>query len=352
MKVRDAISRMGFYEPPLGARKNGDQLLLDFNESTIPPPAEALEAMTRFIQSGKVKEYPDYRPVISKLADYAGVRTDQVIVTNGSDQAIDIILRALLNEGDEMIFPRPGFSMFPHIADSLGAVTVETRYREDMSFPFEETIAAVGPKTRLIVLVTPNNPTGTVIPPEQIRAILEQFPEIPVLVDEAYYEFTGSTSTDLIDSHDNLVVIRTFSKAFALAGLRFGYAMSNPGFIRELHKVRGPFDVNMMAVRGVEAILDHLEPVRAYIREVMDNAKPMVERFFREHGVTFFPSGGNFLLVQPDDLDSAYQFLLKRDVLVRCQGAPIPNMFRLSIGTTGDMKRFVQTYAEYLESRG
>jgi histidinol-phosphate aminotransferase len=349
MKVREAIARMGFYDPPLAARTEPDALMLDFNESTIPPSPEVVSELVRYLKEGHVHHYPLYSPLMEKLAEYAAVAPEELIVCNGSDQALDVTLRALLEPGDEMVFAQPGFAMIPHFAQTFSARVVETRYRQDMSFPFEETLAAVTPSTRLIVLVNPNNPTGTRIPPEQIVAVLRAHPDIPVLVDEAYFEFTGETVAELVPAHDNLVITRTFSKAFALAGLRLGYAISNAPFIRELHKVRGPFDVNALAVKAAETVLDHQEGWRGYIEEVMTRAKPMVERFFDEHQVTYFKGAANFMLVRPPDRDRAYEHLRKNKILVRPQSPPIGDTFRLSVGTVADMTRFMEVYSEYLQ---
>lgn len=349
MKVREAIARIGFYEPPLEGREGEELLLLDFNESTQPPPKGVTDAMVRFLQQGSVNRYPAYSALTEKLAGYAGVSPEQIVLTNGSDQAIDIVLRSLLEPGDEMVFARPGFAMFTQVAGTLGAATVEIPYLPDMGFPYREMAAAVTGKTRLIVLINPNNPTGTAIESGQIEALLTRFPEVPVLVDEAYFEFTGATSVPLLARHDNLVILRTFSKAFAVAGLRLGYALAGPAFVRELHKIRGPYDVNALAVRGAEALLEHLDDLRLYTEEVMTRAKPMVEAFFAENGVAFFPGAANFMLVKPRDAKGACEFLLRRKVLVRPQKRPIEDTFRLSVGTVADMRRFIKVFAEYLK---
>jgi histidinol-phosphate aminotransferase len=220
-----------------------------------------------------------------------------------------------------------------------------------MGFPFEEVLAAVTPRTRMIVVINPNNPTGTSAAPDQVRTLLERFPDVAVLVDEAYYEFAGNTVAAWIDRYPNLIVTRTFSKAFALAGLRLGYALSNAAFIGELHKIRGPYDVNMLAVCAAEASLDHPEAWQAYVREVMTRAKPMVERFLTEHGVAFFRGEANFMLVRPADVDAAYEHLRRNGILVRPQRGVVADMFRVSVGTVADMQRFMDVYARFLSAQ-
>ena len=350
MKVRSAIAGMGTYAPPLEGRTGEDMLLLDFNESTAPPSAEVVAALVRFLEAGNVQRYPEYGPLTEKLSAYAGVAPGQILLTNGSDQALDVTLRSLLEAGDEMVFARPGFAMIPHFAQTLGAEVVGPDYREDMSFPYEEMLEAVTPRTRVIALIDPNNPTGTAIRGERIEAVLRAFPRVAVLVDEAYYEFTGVTCAPLIARHPNLVITRTFSKAFAMAGMRLGYVLSNPDFVAELHKVRGPYDVNVLAVKAAEAALDHPEGWREYVDEIMAEAKPMVERFFDERGVTYFKGAANFMLVRPDDRDAACEFLKSQRILVRPQGPPIGDTFRVSVGTVADMTRFMEAFARYLDA--
>ncbi len=352
MKVRDAVARMGTYDPPLEARGKEGTLLLDFNESTLPPSPEVIAAVVRVAREGKLNAYPAYAAMMERLSGYAGLPPKQVILTNGSDQALDITIRAVLDRGDEMVFARPGFAMIPQIADVQGAATVYVDYRPDMSFPCEEILAAVTPRTRLIALIDPNNPTGTAIAPGQIEAILKAHPQVPLLVDEAYFEFTGQTAVPLLAHHGNLAITRTFSKAFALAGLRLGYVLSSGEFIANLYKVRGPYDINLLAITAAEAALDHPGPWRGYVEEVMERAKPMVERFFDEHGVTYFKGAANFMLVRPDDRDAACAFLRRNAILVRPQGPPIGDTFRLSVGTVEDMTRFMEVYGAYLRAPG
>ena len=349
MKVRGPVERMGTYDPPLEGRGEEHMLLLDFNESSQPPSAEVLRALEEAVRRPTLNHYPAYAAMMECLSGYAGVPQQQIILTNGSDQALDITIRALLAEGDEMVFPQPGFAMIPQVADVQGAVTVAVPYLPDMGFPFEEIMAAVTPRTRLIALINPNNPTGTRIAPEQIEAILTAHPEVAVLVDEAYHEFTGETAVPLLAAHHNLFITRTFSKAFALAGMRLGYVISNAEFIGHLYKVRGPYDINTLAITAAQAALEHPEPWRAYVGEVMQRAKPMVERFFDEYGVTYFRGAANFMLVRPDDRDGACAYLRGNGILVRPQKPPIGDTFRLSVGTAADMTRFMEVYSAYLQ---
>jgi histidinol-phosphate aminotransferase len=348
MKVRDAVARMKSYNPPLEGRADEDYLLLDFSESTQPPPPHVAEAIKTYADSGRLRMYPSYGGVQAQLAAYAGVAPEQLLLTNGSDSALQLITHALLSEGDEIVMARPGFFVIEACANSAGAKVVAPEYpRADMAFPLQAVLEAVTRRTRLIVVITPNNPTGTTASQEQIETILRTHPEIPVLVDEAYYEFCGKTAVPLLARYDNLVITRTCSKAFALAGLRLGYALSNAAFIAELSKVRIPYDVNSLAVVAVQAQLERPQAMQAYVAEVTQRAKPLVERFLREHGVFFYPSEANFLLVRPDDVQAATAWLKEHGILVRPQRAPVDDCFRMSIGTVAEMHRFMEAWSRY-----
>ncbi len=348
MKIRQPILQLGTYSPPLEGRDPNDYLLMDFNESPLPPPPHVIEALVTFIQSNRLQAYPSYGDFLEKLGEYTQMPPDHLILTNGSDQAIDIILRALLGEGDQMILAKPGFSMFFQVAGTLGAECISPQYRADMSFPFEEIMEAFTPQTRLIVIITPNNPTGTSASLEQIRTILQTHEDTAVLVDEAYFEFTGQTCTPLIKEHPNLIVIRTFSKAFAIPSLRLGYAIAQPSFIEHLYKIRGPYDVNMISLIAGLAQLEQPEPWQKIVREIVTEAKPTLEQFFQENGVKFYKGDANFMLVVPDDVHAAIDFLKQNKVLVRPMRPPIEHMFRLSVGTMPGTKRFMEVYAKYL----
>ena len=339
---------MKAYSPPLEGRSGGDYLLLDFSESTVPPPPQVTEAIRTFLENGGVQVYPAYGPFEQELSAYAQVAPERLILTNGSDSAIQLITQVLLEPGDEMVMAKPGFAVIEGCARATGARVVAPQYRaREMAFPLEEINAAVTGRTRLIAVVNPNNPTGTLASLEQIEAILAAHPQVAVMVDEAYFEYSGLTAVPLLERHDNLVITRTFSKAFALAGLRLGYALSNPEFIAQLHKVRIPYDVNVVAVVAAQAQLRDPAGWRGYVDEVMNRAKPMVERFFDEHGVIYYPSAGNFILVRPDDVRQAAAFLESERILVRPQRPPAEGTFRLSIGTVADMQRFMEVYARY-----
>lgn len=371
---RENILEMGEYKPPLEGREG--YLLLDFNERTVPPPKRIRRYLVEYSETGSIHVYPEYGDLDQIIANYAGVKREQVLFTNGSDQGIDIIFRATVNNWDKVIIPSPSFAMFYQSADIQGAINptgtpisekVEMpRYipkGEDLFFPLEEVLDTIDKDTRLVVVCNPNNPTGTVVSREDVEKILKRAKEFnaAVLSDEAYHEFNPSiTARDLIDSYDNLFVSRSFSKVLGIAALRAGYVMSQEGNILQLRKIRGPYDCNMEAVAVVSALgyKDTIREMMSYIKEVMEEAKPKTEEFLRNKGMIVYRSGANFILVDPSPIPSEeiFEFLKSykteqyKGIRIRPRSDP-PNTFRLTIGTNENMDLFMEAFTKFLKSR-
>ncbi|MBF0293691.1 MAG: aminotransferase class I/II-fold pyridoxal phosphate-dependent enzyme [Magnetococcales bacterium] len=347
--VRANIRAMSAYAPPWTGLDRTQYLRLDLNENTRALPEEVRPVLERFWASGAASRYPEYQAFLPRLAAHVGCAEENLIVTNGSDQGIEIVLRAYLNPGDGMVVAQPEFPIFSHVARVIGAEVQGVPFHADMTFPAEAFLSAIDETTRLIVLINPNNPTGSVVPLEVIEAVLMRHPGLPVILDEAYCEFTGVSCLDWLARYPNLILIRTFSKAFAMAGLRLGYVIARPELIRELYKVRGPFDVNACAVAVASAQLDHPELWKGYVREVMEEGKPFIERSLQEAGVKFYPAAANFMLIEPDDRDGVVEFMKANGILVRPMVAPaITRTFRLTLGPLPEMRRFMEVFAGYL----
>lgn len=339
------IREMKAYSPPLSERRAFSGILLDFNERTLPPSSKVQRAVQDLLKSNELQLYPEYGELERKLAQYVGVNTDQIMITNGSDQGIDLIFRAFTEAGDIVIIPTPSFAMFYQSAQIVGNKILRPLYtKENLAFPLEEVLGMINESVRLIVVCNPNNPTGTLVSIDDIEKIAQKAPNAIILVDEAYFEFSKVTATSLIKKYLNIIVTRTFSKAFGLPSLRVGYIVASKSYISELLKVRGPYDVNMVAFTASLAALDDLKEIQKYVNEVMTQAKPMVEEFFTKNGITFFQSTGNFLLFKPIQKQEG-RILKENGILVRPQDkANIENTLRVSIGTVDQMKRFIKLY--------
>ncbi|MCR6651621.1 MAG: histidinol-phosphate aminotransferase family protein [Cellvibrionaceae bacterium] len=328
------IAAMSAYKPPLDGRDPHAHLLLDFNERTLPIAEVVQEALIAYIRSGRLQMYPAYGDTVELIAGYCGVPAEQVMITNGSDQGIDLIIRAACREGEEAIIPGPGFPIYAHCAKIENLKIREPQYTREQGFPTEQVLAAITPKTRLICFGNPNNPSGTVVPRADIIRMLEAAPQAAVLVDECYYEYFGESAADLVGRYPNLVITRTFSKTWGMPSLRLGYIISHPDNIRALLNVRGPYDINQMAVVAIRAALAHPEYTHAYVAEVMREAKPMLENFLAEVGVEFWPSGANYVWMFPANAEAVNHALLKHNILVRPKADADGRMgLRITVGT-------------------
>ncbi len=354
MSIKNRIKKMGHYKPPLEGRSAKDYLLLDFNERTIGPGSKVKEALKNFIDSDKTQVYPEYGDLEERIAQYAKVKSGQVMVTNGADQGIDIICRAHLDKGDKAIIPFPSFAMHYQSAGIQGAEILEPAYGvENGSFPLEEVLNLLeDEKVKLVIICNPNNPLGVLTPIEDIEKIIKKTKEkeTAVLDDEACFDFCGVTTKDLIDKYDNLFIVRTFAKAYGLSSLRAGYVISQEKNIQELKKIRGPYDVNMFAKMAILAALKNPKYVEDYIKEVMEISKPKLEEFLREKGVFFYPSQANFLLLKIKNPEKIIEGLKEKGILVRPKPAPDGKLaIRITIGTLEDTERFIKAFGKMLD---
>ncbi|MBU1683715.1 histidinol-phosphate transaminase [Patescibacteria group bacterium] len=334
------IQGMKPYSPPLDGRRKFNGILLDFNERTIPPSPKVRNALINFVQNGDLQIYPEYNDLQKRIAEYAGVKSGQIMLTSGSDQGIDLIFRTFTKADDQVIIPSPSFAMFYQCAEIAGNTIIKPEYKSDGNFPLEEVLQSITPKIKLIVICNPNNPTGTLILPDVIEIIAKKAPKSIIYIDEAYYEFSGVTAVSLVKKYPNIVITRTFSKAFGLSSLRIAYAIASPSNIQEMMKIRGPYDVNFLACIAAKASLNDLAGLKKYVNEVMNEAKPMVEKFFRKKKIEFIKSGSNFILFKSKN-KKIFKSLKKQGILLRPQK---DGQLRLTIGTKNQMKKFINAY--------
>ncbi len=353
--IKERIKKISHYKPPLEGRASKDYLLLDFNERTIEPGQKIKEALKKFINSGRLQVYPEYGDLEEKIAQYSGVKKSQAMVTNGGDQGIDIICRAHLDTRDKVIIPFPEFAMYYQSAGIQGAEILEPRYKTEGKLPLDEILELIDDeKVKLIIFSNPNNPTGISTSVIDVEKILKKAKEknTAVLHDEAYFEFSKITCKDLIEKYDNLYIIRTFAKTFGLVASRAGYVISQEDNIQELLKIRGPYDVNMFAKTAILAALEDIEYMEDYVKEVMEESKPKLEKFLKEKGIIFLPSRANFLLLKIENPEKIIEEFKERGILVRPKEWPDGSLaIRVSIGTLKDTERFIKTFSKMLTQR-
>jgi histidinol-phosphate aminotransferase len=294
VQPRRAVLAMPEYHPPLAGR---DALRLDFNENTFAPSPRVMERIRAITAEGLTK-YPERGPVEAVVAKHLGLGTNQVLLTNGVDEAIHLICVAFLEEGDEALICTPGFFMYDVSIELMtpGGLR-KVQADETLAFPFERFLAAITPHTKLIIVASPNNPTGGVVPRHQLLQIAEAAPHALVMVDEAYFHFHGETTMGDVGHVPNLLVARTFSKAYGLANLRVGVVAASEEIIGYLRKVSSPYNVNGVALDCLPAAIADEEYVRWYVDQVSAGRERMMAGL-DALGVDYFPSAANFVLMK------------------------------------------------------
>lgn len=310
---------------------------LNSNENFFMPKEKLTELFMEVAEETDIRRYPQEEELLVKraLGKYLGVKPDCIMVGNGSDQLIEMLASLFLDRGDEALSVTPTFSMYQHIVSLLGAKFIGVPLKEDFSLNIKKILAAVTPKTRLLFLCSPNNPTANQFREEKVRAVAEDFPGL-VVMDEAYAEFAEFSVVPLVEEFDNLVILRTFSKAFGLAGLRLGYAVSNQNLAETLSsKAQLPYPVNSIALKMGLKLLGNVGIMRDAAGRMKTERKRLIKRLNEISGVTAFDSQANFVLVQANGgADEVFQALLKRGIIVRDVGKVLNlgNCLRVTVG--------------------
>ena len=341
--VNQNIQKMKSYNPPIENRRKYKGVLADFNEAPCMP-TEVLEGIKGLITDDCVRLYPEYLNLVELVARYSGVEADQVMLTNGSDQGIDIIFRIFTGKNEKVIIPSPSFAMFYQCAQVMENRIIKPLYTKTFEFPLAKVLGKIDSETKLIVVCNPNNPTGTLVSLDNIEKILKKafrFGAV-VYVDEAYFEFSGVTAAGLISKYPNLIITRTFSKAFALCGLRIGYVLAQKEIIENMKKVRGPYDVNMIAAKAAILALKFLNKTKKMVAEIIESRK-MLEDFLKEKKILFWPSSANFLLFKPKDSGRIFEELDEDGVRTRPRNdINIDGTIRITAGKINDMKKILK----------
>ena len=337
---RQAVLLMAPYSPPSGGRAG--KLRLDFNENTVGASPRVVEAITRYLTADALTVYPEYRDTKPALAQFFGVSEDEFILTNGTDEAIQILINTYVDSGDDVIILQPSYAMYKFYSEVAGAAVRELSYREpDLAFPMEELLAAIRPSTRAILISNPNNPTGAGIGIEEIERILAAAPNAAVLMDEAYFEFSRVTALPKLRRYANLFVSRTFSKVYGMAALRVGCLFSQKENVAYLHKAQSPYSVNMLAAIAARAAVEDPSYVASYVAEVLA-AREQCYAGFERLGVSYYRSQANFVLFRAGTRAVEIRDRLReRGVLVRDRSYEIAGCVRVTIGSRAQVGRFL-----------
>jgi histidinol-phosphate aminotransferase len=292
-RARRAVLAMPEYHPPLAGR---DALRLDFNENTLAASPKVIERLRQVTAEGLTK-YPEREGVERIAAAHFGLEASQVLLTNGVDEAIHLVCAAFLEEDDEAMVCTPTFFMYEVSAGMMTGHVKKVQTDASLEFPYEQFLAAITPRTKLIMVASPNNPTGAVVSREQLLAICAAAPQAVVMVDEAYYHFFGESLFADVGKVPNLLVARTFSKAYGLANLRIGMLAGTAELMKYVRKVSSPYNVNGVALDCLPVALADDAYVAWYAEQVNAGRARMMDGL-RGLGVEYFPSHANFVLMK------------------------------------------------------
>jgi len=337
LKARQTVLGLKEYHPPLAGRSG---LRLDFNENTEGCSPRVLERI-RQVTADELARYPEREPVEKIVAATVGVAPEQVLLTNGVDEGIHLLCETYLQAGDEVVVVTPTFGMYEVLAAATGARVVSVQCEREFRFPLDAVLKAINPKTRMVIVASPNNPTGTAATREDILQICRAAPQTAVLVDEAYYEFYGQTVLADIKGTPNLFVARTFSKAYGLAGLRIGVLVGDPLQMHSVRRVTSPYNVNAVALLALPVALNDTDYISNYVRQVQHYRVYLAARLSML-GIHSWPTHANFLLVHIGGRHREFVVAMRqRGILVRDRSSDpgCDGCVRITIGTREQMDK-------------
>lgn len=324
------------------------------NENPLGPSPKAVAAVAASL--GGLHRYPDgsCHYLREKLALRLSMPMESIIIGNGSNEIIELLVRAYLNNGDEAVMADPSFAVYPIVVKAAGAKAVcapLNGFRHDLA----AMAGLITAKTRIVFIANPNNPTGTTVSAAEFRSFMRGVPDdIIVCVDEAYFEFVRTkgfpVTLDYINEGRNVLLLRTFSKVYGLAGLRVGYGVARPEMLDYMNRVRQPFNVNSLAQTAALAALDD----EGHLKGTLDNNVAGLDYLFKElgaMGLPCVPTEANFFLVKVHDGKRVYEALLRKGVIVRPMASyNMPEYIRVSVGLPQENRRLVESLKDLLKT--
>lgn len=330
-----------------------DSVKLASNENPLGPSPKAIRAIEKALE--KLHRYPDSNGyyLIKKLCASLNVGPENVVLGNGSDDIIGLVAHAYLQPGDEAILPEPAFLMYTIEVTGTGATPILVPLKS-LRIDLDGMLDRITPKTRLIFLCSPHNPTGTIILKPEFERFLEKVPpETAVIIDEAYIEFVRDrdclNSVDYLDSEHALIILRTFSKAYGLAGLRVGYGIMAPEISNLLNRIRQPFNTGTLAQIGAMAALDDQHFVQK-TRQIIHSGLDFLYGALEKMSLRYFPTQANFFLIDVGrDADEIFKRMLQEGVIVRSMiSYGYPQYIRINVGLPEENERFIEALKKVL----
>jgi len=354
--ISERIKQLKVYDPvssleKIKRRPDITHFKLDWNETTIPPSPKVTEALVGYLNNGcKLEWYPEmhHKTLFERIADYVGCQASEILVTNGSDDALDLVCQSYLDPADNVVSPIPTYNHFLQFAERTGARVKKVLGENPLVPSLKDVSRMVDENTKIIYLANPNNPTGNLYSPAEVLQLALKHPHCLIVSDEAYFEFAGISCAKLAEEVDNIVTTRSFSKCFGLAGLRIGYLIASEPVIANLRRVHNPKSVNMLAQVAAIAALEDLPYYKSYIRSVK-RSSALVESYCNEHGIPCWTTYANFILLRFKDATEIVKRLAETGVHVRDRSKQIPGMLRLGLGTEEQTREVLARLDNILE---
>jgi len=351
MKPKRNIDNLPVWPTAPEGRKG--KLRLDANEA-LWDSSEVFTSLLSDVSAEDIQAYPEYGRLAELLASYLGLSTDELLVTNGSGEAIDLVVRTFITSGDRVVIPSPTFGRIPIFLSVEGAHLVEVPFESDLTrYDISKFDDALSAGASAVFLPNPNNPTGAWVEPKKLVKLIEKHPDKLFLIDEAYSEFVGKTNRHDVRRLSNLIVVGTFSKAYGLAGLRVGWAAASPSIISSLRKVCMPYPVNAVAVAVVSKLIEKGFDISPYAKQAVESRRFLAEEL-RARGFSVVEGWANFVLVKFGiDATNVARLLRERDVLVRdlSRVRGIEGFLRITTGTEELVERFLSELDSVLAER-
>lgn len=330
----------------IGAGRTGT-VLLDKNERTVPYPDATIAEIFRAITPSDLVRYPDQSPLYEKLSAFLQLSSDNILLSSGSDSAIKILFDTFISQDDEVVFLDPTYAMINVYSDMYGCASQPVSFGQDLAFDLNELLDSISESTKLVILANPNQPTGTVLNAKTIEVLLSKTAECEALlvIDEAYIEFAGQKSSlGLVEHHWNLCVLRTFSKAWGLAGVRLGFIAGPTNLIHQMRKVKPLLDINIIAIRAASYLIDNYHLVESYTEDVVNSRDLLIQKL-RNNGIEVLPSKTNFIHIRPPigiNLDEIQNMMVIKGYRIRVVNETrtiLDGCLRLTVGPTQQMSQ-------------
>lgn len=338
---------------PYSVKHRPHKIKLDANENPFNMPKPLREIISQKIIDFEFNRYPDAeaKNLRNKLAKLLDVPVEWICVGNGSDELISYILTTFAREDARMLYPTPTFAMYEILAHAAGIETVAVPLTDDFQIDLSRTLDSLNPDgTNLFFISYPNNPTGNCFDEDAIRGLVDQ-PNALVIMDEAYHEFSGKTFLPSVEHSPNLIITRTFSKAYDLAGLRVGYMIAHPEIVNEINKIRLPYNLNSFSQLVACTVLENLDLFKPVIEEIITERDRIYQELLHaERAIKLkvqpFPTDANFILMRfSENADKVFDRLLSDEILIRNLNRPgkLKNCLRVCVGTPEENDAFLKS---------